>query len=404
MTTCVTTHGAQALKVNGKPLFPITARHMPIGGSAKLLSDIGFTAMRWTPFGRAKYNIESYEGCSYEPPQDLGSLMFYPYVFTCGDLSRNAHERRRQLSNLVSAVKDHPNLLCYEQVNEPAFTWMADRIVATSPEGMVAGSNLIRKLDPDHPIRIGHMCANLVSTLKKYNAATDIISCNPYCISAPNARRFVGTRADGYLTDHADRTLSVVGRYTDKMKRVADTQSVWMQIQGSSNENWYNPNHTPETRDHGVYNHHLRYPTYWEMRFMAFNAIIHGATGLEWMLIRHHVDSPTFHDVKMIIGQLRDLHGVLASPTIPHDFDIEYSEMGFSDWDGVEALVKRHGGRIYILSANTQFDPMIATFRTLPEGIGKKVEVLNEQRTIEVGTDGFTDRFQPYEVHIYASI
>ena len=79
-------------------------------------------------------------------------------------------------------------------------------------------------------------------------------------------RRFIGSRPDGYMTDHADRTISVVGRYTDKMMRVAQGRAVWMQIQGSSNENWYNADHTPETRDHGIYEHHRLYPNYWQMR------------------------------------------------------------------------------------------------------------------------------------------
>ena len=398
-------------RVNGRPFFPITARHVPAFGPEQLrrpwhatasqyaaLHDIGFNAVRFVPFGGQAFTYSD-----YEVPDDFGGMRFYTYVYDRAELSRDAEARKRDLGGLIERVRDRDEFLGYEQFNEPAFTWMDQRTPQASPEGMAAGSAFIRKMDPHHPIRVGHMCSNLVATLRQYNPAADIVSCNPYVIRAPDMRRFVGSRPDGYMTDHADRTISVVGRYTDKMMRVAQGRPVWMQVQGSANENWYNADHTPETRDHGIYEHHRLYPNYWQMRFMAFIAVIRGATGLEWMLVRHPVDSPSFQDVRRVIGELRDLHDVLASPAVEHDFAIEYTEIGFSDWDGAVTMVKHHDGRRYVIAANTQFDPMIATFTRLPEGVGARLRVVGENREIPVSGGRFTDRFQPYEVHVYAS-
>ena len=75
------------------------------------------------------------------------------------------------------------------------------------------------------------------------------------------------------------------------------------------------------------------------MRFMAFHAIVRGATGLEWMLVRHPVNSPSFLDVRRVIGELGALHDLLASPTLAHEFDITYRELGFSDFDYVEMVM-----------------------------------------------------------------
>ena len=45
------------LHFNGKPLFPITVRHMPEGATPQMLREIGFNAMRWTPFGMAAFEM-----------------------------------------------------------------------------------------------------------------------------------------------------------------------------------------------------------------------------------------------------------------------------------------------------------------------------------------------------------
>ena len=397
MASQVSIDEQRILQLNGKRFFPITARHMPEGATPKLLCETGFNAMRWTPFG-----MDASEKQSWEVPEDLGDLAFYAYLYNRGDLSMDAERRRSDLSRLVHCVKDHPALLCYEQRNEPASSYRDLSRPQSPPGGLIAGSAVVRAIDGNHPIRIGHMNCNLVSTLRRYNPAVDIVGCNPYVIQAPGMRMIGGMRPDGKVTDCPDQTLSAVGEYTFKMMRVAEGRPVWMQIQGAANENFYHPDHTPETRNQGLYEHHQLYPTRWQMRFMAFNAIIRGATGLEWMLIRHSVDNSSWQDVSKVIGELHSLHDVLASPTLNQPLKVQYEELGFSDWNGIESLVKLHQGKPWILAANTQFDPIIATFSDLPEGVAGRLAVFGENRQCEVSNGQFTDRFQPYEVHVYS--
>ena len=383
------------LQVDGKPFFPLAARHMPEGGDYERLRSAGFNAVRWTPFG-----MDGFPSGESAPP-DFGGLYFYPYLFTNADLSSAVEQRRRAVRDLVAQVRDRADLLCYEQRNEPAYSPDSHSIPRSTPEGLTAGSNYVRELDPLHPIRIGHMNCNLRSTLRRYNSAADIIGCNPYVVTDPTMRYFVGCRLDKFIVDSSNQTLSAVGDFTTKMMQVAEGRPVWMQVQGAANENWYSEGHTPANSGLGLYPHHQRYPTLWEMRFMAFNAIVRGATALEWMLIRLPVDSNPWRDVTSVIHELAGLHDILAAPVSDHRLDIEYRELGFSDFTGVEYLLKTRNGRHTLIAVNTQFDPFEPTFSNLPDSFRSGLEVIGENREIGIQNGTFTDRFQPYAVHIY---
>lgn len=398
MTSKVTIGPDRILHVNGKPFFPIGARHMPLGATPSLLKKAGFNCMRWVAFGGDGMTLPV-----ASLPKDLGGLMFYPYVFDRGDLSRDAKRRRKDLEALVRKVRNHPALLCYEQRNEPASIWRDSARPQSPPKGLIAGSQVIRDLDPNHPIRVGHLVSNLVSTLRKFNPAMDIVGCNPYVLIEPGQRLFVGARQDGKLVDCPNQTLSGVGELTTKMMRVAEGRPVWMQIQAMANEDWFSLFHTPENRNSCRYEHTRLIPTRWQCRFMTFNAIIRGATGLEFAMFKLSANEPAWIGVREVIGELRDLHDVLASPIWNGTMQIDYRELGFGDWTGVETLVKLHRGRPWILAANTQFDPMEATFSNLPEGIGEMLEVFGENRAVTVKAGRFTDYFRPYEVHVYAA-
>lgn len=385
------------IHVKGKPFFPICARHMPEGGTSVILEEAGFNTMRWTAFGVEGDTIKA-----NSLPEDIGDLMIDAYIYNRGDLSRDAKSRSKDLSDFVMSVKDSPSLLCYEHLNEPSWTAGDRANPQGSSEGMAAGSEIIRSLDPDHPIHVGHMVCNLVSTLQKYNAAVDIVGCNPYVVSTPGSRGFF-CLPDGRYVDCPDQTLSSVGKLTSKMVRVAQGLPVWMQLQAMSSENWYNDSYSLEVKGAGIYEHIRLYPSFWQMRFMAFNAIIRGATGLAWAMHKTPVDGNPWRDICKVIGELRDMHDVLAGLPWSGTLEIEYTEMGFSDWDGVEVLVKLYEGMPWILAANTQAEPMIATFSNLPEKVAGTLEVVNEARVVKVENGKFTDRFQPYEVHIYAA-
>ena len=182
------------LRVNDTPFFPIGARHMPSGTTPRILGETGFNCMRWLAFGAGPMSRDNWDKLD-----KLDELMFYPYLFDRGDLSQDGQRKKDELTQLLELVKDHPRLLCYEQRNEPACTASSElrdlALMQSPPEGMIEASRWIREMDPHHPIRLGHMSSNLISTLRRYNEATDIVGCNPYPIILPDMRPTV--RDDG---------------------------------------------------------------------------------------------------------------------------------------------------------------------------------------------------------------
>ena len=74
--------------------------------------------------------------------------------------------------------------------------------------------------------------------------------------------------------------------------------------------------------------------------------------------------------------------------------------MGFSIDTGVEILVKEHDGVIYLLTANTTVGPAKVTFSNLPFA-ADSLDVLSEDRSLDVSQNSFQDSFDPYQVHVY---
>lgn len=396
MKNKVTISPDRVFACNGKRCFPIIARHIPLGASLRDLSEAGFNTFRWTAFGT---DSETQDNAL---PLDLADLMINAYVFDRGDLLHDSGVIRVELSELVHSICNHPNLLFYEQRNEPAWTPAKRATPQATPEGLCAGSTVIRSIDSDHPIRIGHMVGNLSSTLRAYNPAIDVLGCNPYVIRGPKERPYF-CWPDGRYVDSADQTLSAVGLHTSKMMKVAEGRPVLMQIQAMAWENWFNPDLEPKEQAPAVTEADKLYPTAWQMRFMAFNAIIRGATGLSFAMHGTPIHSDAWTDICNVIGELKDLQVSLAGQAVAHQTQIQYEELGHSDWDGVELLVKKTSDMLLLFAANVQANPVVAHFSNLPDGIGRELFVHAEDRRVVVEEGRFTDRFEAHEVHVYST-
>jgi hypothetical protein len=67
----------------------------------------------------------------------------------------------------------------------------------------------------------------------------------------------------------------------------------------------------------------------------------------------------------------------------------------------VEAMVKRHGGALYVFAVGMRDGTVTATF-TLAGVRGRtKAEVIDEGRTLDVSDGVFRDTFRPWDVHLY---
>jgi len=382
--------------VNGTPFFLIGARHMPEGGTPELLRDAGFNAFRALAFGHEVRPAETI-------PRDLEGIRFWAYLYDRADFSRAAtHEHELQAA--VRRLRTHPALLCYENFNEPTLLFRTDRF-KTEPAVLAAGTARLRELDPDHPIWLAHCCTHTVETLQRFNPCLDIVGANPYPLYLPGMRSHIGVRPDGRMLDCPDQSVHAVGRYTAKMMAVAEgRRPVWMLIQAMANENWFNPAHTPELAAQGRDETRILYPTYSQLRFMVFDAIVHGATGIALSMWKTPAHGEIWDVITRLVGELRALHDALCAAPVPEPAALSYTDLGFTVWDGVRLLARRRRDTVTVFAVNTQFDPAQVTIRMPCLEGANHVQVVTEARELPLESGAFSDRFEPYDVHVYRGV
>ena len=393
MSTKVTIDEHRVTHVDGRPFFLIGARHMPDGGTPEILRDAGFNGYRRLAFG--------HDHAGGDPlPDGLDGIYFWAYVYDRTDFTKSpAHEK--ELEEKVAELRHHPAMLCYENLNEPTFALDGSGEFKARPKNLARGTARLRELDPDHPIWLAHTVGHTIETLARFNPCADVIGCNPYPVNPPGLRLHLGIRPDGRSHECLDQSVHAVGKYTEKMMTVGGGRlPVWMLLQGMANEHWYSPVHRPEMADDGIDESKVLYPTCGQMRFMAYDAIVAGATGMAWSMLRTPTEGRPWEDIKLVVGELRRLEPALTAPPVPGPVEISYTDLGFSIWDGVRTLVRRRGDAVFLFAVNTAVDPAQVAVR-VPIEVGNGAVVEGEDRELDVRAGLLEDRFEGHAVHVY---
>lgn len=297
-----------------------------------------------------------------------------------------------RIRGVVRRLRGHPALLFWETVDEPAWTW-GGAGARVPPEPLAATYRLIRGEDPDHLVYLNHAPTSLESTLRAYAPATDITACDIYPLVPRGIRPQYALFPDGMQGDLLNTYVSQVGEYTDRVRRVAGIgRPAFMVLQGFAWE---------ALRDESDWDGALVvYPTYAETRFMAYQAIVHGAHGLlYWGLHRTPHDSPFWQDLRRVVAELAGLHDFLSGHQEPLPLGRAYHEMGHSVDRGVEAIVRRSGDQLCVIACNADKNPARVTFTGLA-GRGE-TRVVGEGRAARLDGDGLTDDYAPFGVHVY---
>ena len=66
---------------------------------------------------------------------------------------------------------------------------------------------------------------------------------------------------------------------------------------------------------------------------------------------------------------------------------------------GVEIMIKKVKGKIYMLAVNSDRNPVKVTFSGLDKF--NEITVLQEEREVAINKGKFTDYYEPFDVHIY---
>lgn len=229
--------------------------------------------------------------------------------------------------------------------------------------GMIQGYELLKKADPNHPVWMNHAPRNQVNQLAAFNRAADIVGCDIYPVPA-------------FKTGHSDlmeRTPAAAGAYTRRMQEAAPGKPVWMVLQGFG---WRDISDDPSPDPNDG-----RRPTLEETRFMAYDAIVHGARGIfYWGSAYIEKDSQLWQDLLTVIAELNALQPVLSAPDAPGPFPTRFAETYGSVDRGIQVLPKTVSGKVWFLVVNDWTEPLTYTIAGLDD--------FNGARYVENYTEG----------------
>jgi hypothetical protein len=364
--------------IKGERNFIIGSYHLPK------------TANPFNTLATNGYNYVRAKGISEMEAANKEGL--FTWFYTGSVNSNKKEEDTKKISDLVNKFKEHPSLLFWEIEDEPAFTWNSAE-ARIQPEQMQNTYNLIKNLDSEHLIITNHGPVNLISTLQKYNSSCDLVACDVYPVIPNGIKPSYALFPDGLQGDLLNPYISQVGEYVDKMKKVVhNSKPIFMVLQGFSWEMLKEESERDTTM--------ILYPSYKQSRFMAYNAIVHGANGIiYWGTNYTPQPSPFINDLNYVTKELAEIREVLAARSIDLDIEIKYHELMYSVDAGVEFITKKIGNETYLISVNSDKNPVKVTFLGLDKF--KEISIFKEDRNIAFDDGGFTDYYEPFDVHIY---
>jgi hypothetical protein len=392
----VTFRDDHAVLAEGKPFFPIGLYYCAEefeDESGKLLGrlkGLGFNTLgyyRWgTPNWKQELDrahrhglkvwVRGHNGFAVETPRD----------------EKAALEQVRQL-------KGHPALLFWEFQDEPILNKVS---IPASKKGY----ELVRKEDPDHPLLVVEW-PGAVDRFHLWKGVGDVFATDLYPI--PRKREY------GKLPNH---DITQVRDYLHALKKAHGGRPVSLVLQAWA----WDPLADGEAG----------YPTVQESRFMAYQAVIHGACGLYYYGQVHctrpnpaaalagkskdpkvaraefekclALNQKFWRRHKPFFQELTQASRVFVLRDTPKGAGIELIAQAPAAGPGIECRAKGSGKEVYLLAVNADSRPHTATFR-LPEALRglKEVHVPFENRKIAVEGGTFTDPFPAYGTHVYAT-
>jgi hypothetical protein len=311
---------------------------------------------------------------------------------TLGSISASKRsEAQKRIRDIVMLLKDEPSLLCWETEDEPTFVWKKNEARVPAQE-IIETARFIRSIDPSHLIYLNHSPTNLISTLRAYNPGADIVATDIYPVIPSGIREMYALWPDGQQGDLLNSYISQVGQYVDKMREVAGPRrAVFMVLQAFAWENL-----REKDRDSKL----ILYPTRHQLRFMAWQAVVHGVNGLLWWgLSFTPSDAPLWNDLKSVTQELKQLESCLSARKSSFSPKLVYHDTGHSIDRGIEWTSRPAEKGVLLIAVNADRNPVDVTF----EGLEKfqKREVLFETRSLKNEAKSFRDYFEPFDTRIY---
>jgi hypothetical protein len=260
-------------------------------------------------------------------------------------------QRLALLQQEILMIKDHPALLGWYICDEPT----GQNI---QPEALLESYQLIKKLDPYHPISIVFMNPKAAV---QYRAVMDIVMADPYPI--PN------------------RHPKEVG---DIIQALADVFQYDIPV-------WLVP------QAFGGSEHWAREPSPSEIRLMTWLGVLHGATGIQYF-IRHGLSSfpkssLTWDAASAAIKEIKNLS--------PFLLQAEEAQVLKAPDNEIEAKWYRKNGQVMLVVLNTNKNPKNFVLKLDGLHLPNTAKVLFEDRAVQVNKDRLQDIIEGYGRRIY---
>jgi len=424
----ITFDDAGALVADGEKRFPINLTVVP-GPDAKApngrpayaeFADCGVMFMRSGGAGWNDQTIEKEK--AMQSAAAAGGMRCCPWLgWDLSNFDPSDKKNEAKLRKVIATFKDSLGMGLWKGADEP--DWGNSHNAKNStPQQVAHVAKILHELDPNHPIWLVQAPRGTVASLKRYDAGWDVGGIDIYPVSYP----------PGVHSEEKNKELSMVGDFTRMMKSVAGEKPFWMTLQIAFS-GVVKPGRT------------LRFPTFSEQRFMAYEAIINGARGLTYFggglpQTLNERDKPLGFNWTYFDRVMRPLFEEIGpkSPILPALLaansriklkvvaeappkravaskeeeqnrqattlrQFVQDEVG-PDASALEFLVREAGDAIYVLACKKEGPTIRVRFSGLPQeihGAGAGTVVFEEPRKVDAEHGSFADWFGPFEVHVY---
>ncbi|MEO6758850.1 MAG: hypothetical protein ABIO24_05305, partial [Saprospiraceae bacterium] len=134
------------------------------------------------------------------------------------------------------------------------------------------------------------------------------------------------------------------------------------------------------------------YPTREQARFMAFQAIVHGANGvLYWGLHLGPENNPAWQAARAVATELMEIADELAARPLAGRLTLEYFETGHSLDHGIAYTMRPTKDGALIIAVNEDKNPVDVSFGKLPF----------RSCSTPLRSGELRDRFAPFDARVY---
>lgn len=351
--------------LNDKPFFPIMIWGWTPYSDEALESarDWGFNVVgappfRWYGAGAAQAWLNAAERHNLHGMEQLSFTL--PPATATADLAAMI----KSTEPIMPVMRSHPALFCYNIDDEPA--WAGYDVDAFGKS-----AQWIKSQDDTHPIFVNHAPRNTIDELKKFNQFIDMAGSDIYPVWKDGIDKH---------SDLPNKTISVVGDETRKNLEATDYKKPVIEtMQGFSwSDNTTNKTLTDEP-----------YPTRSQLRFMAWDSVVAGATGVAWFQDERYKELRP--ELKPVVHEFASLQNVLAGGEMLPD------KSTFSD--PIQTIAYKWNGKIVLIAINptAQTVSESANWKSLFGAGVASMRVLWENRKTDVNKEVF----KPFDVHIY---